>query len=173
MTAGLNATITAAQWNTHVRDNLLETEAAKAANDGGYFVATAANAIVQRQAGSQFVLTRESTTSTSYTDLSTSGPAVTVTSGTTALVWISAELDTNTVDALTKFSYAVSGASTVAASDDWGVWTDGQYDGSATRKGVCHRHTGLTAGSNTFTMKYAAGSNTASFAKREIIVMPF
>lgn len=30
LTAALNGTLTAAQFNTHVRDNLLETEAAKA-----------------------------------------------------------------------------------------------------------------------------------------------
>ena len=50
MTAVANAVFTAAQFNTHVRDNLLETAPAKATTTGGYFVATGTNTIVQRVA---------------------------------------------------------------------------------------------------------------------------
>lgn len=173
MTAVSNDPVTAANWNTHVRDNLLETEAAKATGTSKHFVATGVNAITTRTTTDAVVTNTQSTTSTSYTDLATPGPSVSVTTDTTAIVWFSAESENTIGGALQKFSVAVSGATTVAASDDWAVVLDGLYDLSPCRRGSAHRFTGLTAGVNTFTMKYAAGSNTASFGKREIIVMPF
>lgn len=173
MTATLNGTVTAANWNTHVRDNLLETEAAKASLAARHFVAAGANSIVERTISNSVVAGFQSTTSTSYTDLGTPGPSVSSTTGTEAIVWFSAEVESSTPNALQKFSVAVSGATTVAASDDWAVTLDGTDDLSPSRRMGAHRFTGLTGGINTFTMKYAAGSNTATFGNRELIVMPF
>lgn len=173
MTAVSSTTITAANWNTHVRDNLLETEAAKVTSLGRHLISGGANTIVERTPSSAFITTTQSTASTSYADLSSPGPSVSSTTGTTAIVWFAAEASTNVSSSLQKFSVEVSGATTVAASDDWAVTLDGIYDSSPCRRGVCHRFTGLNAGVNTFKMKYAAGSNTASFGKRELIVMPF
>ena len=62
------------------------------------------------------VATSETTTSSSYTDLTTSGPAVTLTTGTKALVIITAQLVNNSNNK-SYASYAVSGSSTIAASD--------------------------------------------------------
>lgn len=173
MTATLNTAISAANWNTHIRDNLLETEAAKASLVNRHFVATGTNAIVQRTITNGWVTGFQSTTSTSYTDLSTPGPSVSSTTGTEAIVWFSAEVESSTVNAIQKFSVAVTGATTVAASDDWAVTLDGTDELSPSRRMSMHRFTGLTAGVNVFTMKYAAGSNTATFGSRELIVMPF
>lgn len=50
-TAVANTFLTAAFWNTQVRDNLLETAPAKAAVAGDTFYATAANAIARLPAG--------------------------------------------------------------------------------------------------------------------------
>lgn len=50
-TAVANTFLTAAFWNTQVRDNLLETAPAKAAAAGDSFYATAANAIARLAAG--------------------------------------------------------------------------------------------------------------------------
>lgn len=173
MTAVSSTAIAAANWNTHVRDNLLETEAAKATDLGLHFIATGANAIATRTTSNSWITTSQSTASTSYADLATPGPSVSSTTGATAIVWFSAEASTNVTSSLQKFSVEVSGASSVAASDDWAVILDGIYDSSPCRRMSMHRFTGLTPGLNTFKMKYAAGSNTATFGRRELIVMPF
>lgn len=96
MTAAERAVWTSAQWNAHVRDNLLETMPAKATTEGSYFVSTAANAIAERVLGGNVVTTSETCTDTDYGDLATVGPAVTSTTGSEALVWISCELQSDT-----------------------------------------------------------------------------
>lgn len=121
------------------------------------------------------VSTNESTTSTTYTDLATSGPAVTLTTGTKALVIITATLDPiSSVRGLCA-SFAVSGATTITASDTRAV---AMYVGTATaenkaqRMSAASRLSTLTAGSNTFTMKYRATVGaTVQFSDREILVI--
>lgn len=175
MTAVANAVFTAAQFNTHVRDNLLETSPAKATTPGSYFVTDAANSIGERIAGSAVVNTSQGTTSTTYVDLGTVGPAVTASTGTTAIVLFAAEMQHNTSSDACKASVAVSGATTVAASDDWCVRHEDTSTGSEFNRVMgFHRFTGLTAGSNTFTMKYAStAATTANFNFRELTVIPF
>jgi hypothetical protein len=113
------------------------------------------------------VSTSESTTSTSYTDLTTAGPAVTITTGTKALVIVSARLEVNT-GASSYASYAVSGATTIAASDNVAV----EAGTITTGMSRASRLTTLTAGSNTFTMKYRTSpTRTGTFESREIIVI--
>ncbi|MFC9088984.1 hypothetical protein, partial [Nocardiopsis dassonvillei] len=80
------AALTAAQWNASVRDNLLETAAAVATTSGGYIATAGPNQVVERRARTDTVLVLETTTSTTYTDLDTFGPSVTVETGTDALV---------------------------------------------------------------------------------------
>jgi hypothetical protein len=174
MTAVANGTAwTAAQWNTHVRDNLNETTPGKAtATAGGWFVSTAANAIAERTISAATVLTNETRTLTSYGDLTTVGPSVTVTTGTSALVWINAQCFNSTSNAGCWFSFTVSGASSVAASDTWAGLTDGVTLNDVNRFGVPHLITGLTAGSNTFKMQYKVDAGTGNFQRREIVVIP-
>jgi len=115
------------------------------------------------------VNTDQSTTSLSYTDLATNGPAVTLTTGTKALVIVTAQI-TNDLNVNTYASYAVSGSSTIAESDavaiNWHV-----VGGRVNRWSSASRLSTLTAGSNTFTMKYKVGSSTGYFSNREIIVI--
>lgn len=173
MTATANQTFTAAQYNAQIRDNFLETASAQAVNTTGYFVATGANGIVQRRMDSANVGTSESTGSTSYTDLATVGPSRTMVTGTSAMVWISATMSCTVTSAAVKASFAISGASVASASDTWGVAIDGVSANCPARRGIAHRVLGLTAGTNTFTMKYATvAGNTAIFQFRNITVMP-
>lgn len=172
MTAVAGATFTAAQFNQYVRDNLNETAPAKATAASQIPVSTGANAIAMRTPSTATVLTAQSTAVTSYTDLTTVGPSITATTGTIAIVWFAAALSTNTTNSQSLCSVAVSGASTVAASDNWAAFSDGIAAGNFVRFGQTHVFTGLTIGSNTFTMKYRAGSNTATFQWREISVLP-
>jgi hypothetical protein len=65
------------------------------------------------------VLTSQTTTSTSYTDLATVGPAVTVTTGTSAIVLITTQASPSVQGPNACMSCAVSGATTIAASDSF------------------------------------------------------
>lgn len=172
MTAVAGATFTAAAFNAHVRDNLQETAPAKATAPSQLFVSTGPNAIATRVPTSAYVGTQESTTSTSYTDLTTTGPSVTVTTGTIAIVAFSASQSNITADSACLSSVGVSGASSVLPSDTWCILTDGVAAGNFVRYGMTHVFSGLVPGSNTFTMKYRAGSSTARFQYREISVIP-
>jgi hypothetical protein len=68
-------------------------------------------------------------------------------------------------------SVAISGATTLAANDDWCVMDKHTDTGVAGRQGIAHMFTGLTAGSNTFTAKYRVNANSATFDSRELIVI--
>jgi hypothetical protein len=114
------------------------------------------------------VATEESTSSTTYTDLSTSGPAVTITTGTKALVIVTAQIYLNINERLAYMSYAVSGASSIAASDAVAVQSNSQVEN---RMSAASRLTTLTAGSNTFTAKYKSTTTTGYFKNRNIIVI--
>ncbi len=176
MTAVAGSAFTAVQFNTHVRDNLLETAPAKATAEGQYFVATGLNTLETRLPGVAFVATFQSTTSSSYTDLATAGPAVTVTTGSTALVCIEVDARVSTgTSGHAIASYAVSGATSISpahnrafSQENFGT-TDAKLRG-----GITHLLTGLNPGSNTFTMKYRRdGTETAEFGRRRISVVPF
>lgn len=176
MTAVAGATFSAAQFNTYVRDNLNETAPAKATAAGQYFVATAANAIAARALGSATVATSETSTSTTYADIpaGTVGPSVTITTGTSAMVYMKCGFDNNTANVGTFMSFAVTGASSVAASDANSINIAGVAANTRSRLGGAVRVTGLTAGVNTFTAKYkVASSSTGTYTNRDLIVAPY
>lgn len=177
MTAVSNATFTAAQFNASVRDNLLETAVAKATAGGQIFVSTAANALAARTPISQTVSPgTETTTSTSYAAMpsGTAGPAVTATTGTAALVSISSKMTHSTNTAEMFAAYAISGATTVASSDTNSISLQpATAAGNSIRVSAVILHTGLTAGSNTFTMQYRVTAGTGSYDRRHLAVVPF
>lgn len=110
------------------------------------------------------------TTSTSFTaTLSGSpgtNPSVTLSTGTTALITISANISNNG-GGYAIASTAVSGATTVAASDNYSIVTAVSTDLVSSYTFVI---TGLTAGSNTFTLQYRATTATSAFVRRAITV---
>jgi hypothetical protein len=114
------------------------------------------------------VSTLQTTTSTSYTDLSTVGPAVTLVTGNKALVIISCEVTGSTASVESMASFAVSGATTVAAADAVKLLhTNNLYE----RQSVVNCLTTLNSGSNTFTMKYRCNTGTGTFLNRQITVI--
>lgn len=117
------------------------------------------------------VATSQTTTSTSYTDLATVGPAVTLVTGNVAIVVLTAEVDTTGAGVTPRMGFAVSGATTLVASDIWGLKVDA---GAAAllQMSFLVLATGLTAGTNTFTAKYRVGSGTGTFLNRGITVWP-
>jgi len=168
MTAVAGATFSAAQFNQYVRDNLNETGPAKVTAANQVLVSTAANALTARSPDRTSVTASQSTAVTTYTDLTTVGPAVTQTTGTKAIVWCSALISNSGANS-SRMSVAVSGASSVAADDQWAAINVGT---SANRFGSGHLFSGLTSGSNIFTAKYNASAGTATFANRELVVFP-
>jgi hypothetical protein len=120
------------------------------------------------------VATSQTRASESYGDLSTTGPEVTLTTGTKALVIVTALMGNTTENGPIGFmSYAVSGATSISASDT--VATQSRIvTGSSTmvnRQSAASRLSTLNAGSNTFTAKYRTSGSQVGFSNREIIVI--
>lgn len=171
LTAVANATLTAAQWNASVRDNLLETSPALATTSGSLYVSDGTNSLAQRTPSTSTVSTSETSTSTTYTDLATSGPAVSATTGPAAIISVGAQLWNSASATGVYASVAVSGATTSAASDTRGV----QQDLAATNQVLGASRTtlfSLTAGANTFTMKYRVLGGTGNWRYRELAAIP-
>ena len=124
--------------------------------------------------GTTDVATSQSTTSTSYVDLATV-QAATVTTGTKALVIIKTDVQNGaSFNVGGLMSYAVSGASTVAASDttSTGLRFFAGNGNLQLASGAAFLQTGLTAGSNVFTAKFKCdGGNSVTFLNRRIQVI--
>jgi hypothetical protein len=207
-TAVAGDVLTAARWNSDVRDNSLmgnpvfTTEAVRdaaitspvegqrayltaptvpAATSGGYTaVPTGIQTIyngsvwvcVTEVGAGRFGPTGYNTNSTTYvTTLTGDGTAVSVTlsTGTTALVCLSASMYASAgINPWTTIS--VSGATTLAASDDRGIVID---QASAQQASVSSTYilTGLTSGTNTFTMNYRiSGATNNTVVRRSLVV---
>jgi hypothetical protein len=121
---------------------------------------------------SNTVNTSESTTSFTYTGLTTA-QAVTITTGTKALVLVSAKIVTDS-DFASGMSYAVSGATTIAATDNSYLCLAGGGNFNLRATGASYL-TGLTAGSNTFTAQFrrvgGSGGTTVTYSARNITVI--
>lgn len=175
MTAVANSVYTAAQFNAHVRDNLLETAPAKATAAGQLFVSTGVNAIAARTPAVARVATGQTTTSVnSFGDLSTVGPTVSsVVTGSAAFVIISASMENGTGGGGAIMGYAVSGASSLAADNAKALRHRSGTASQANRASTVVFENGLTPGSNTFTSKYTTPTGgTATFTDRELAVFP-
>lgn len=157
-------------------------------NNGDLYLNTATGDIYQKAAGAwgspimtlnlsggsgvtaayQYLVTPENISSTTYTDLTTVGPSVTVTVGSSGkvLLTITARMQPQS-GSFTYTSFAASGANTIAPSNSAAVSV-----GLATGRFTATREillTGLTAGSTTFTLKYLQTGGTASeVAERSI-----
>ena len=124
---------------------------------------------ITRQAA--VVATSQTTTSGTYADLATSGPAVSVTTGTKALVTLGCGFQHSVTTALSNMGFTVSGATTVAAANASSVQCDCTVINTVRfRYSNTILVTGLTAGINTFTAKYLTNAATATFSDRVITV---
>lgn len=165
--------LTAAQLNTNLQQNLLAQAPAVGTTVGDYFVSTAANTLARRLPVTARTAASVTTTSATYVAL-TGGPAVTVTTGTRAMIYWATQLQISVTDQSALCSYAISGATTNAADDQISVAIDGVTSGNFLRLATCNCETILTAGSNVFTLQYRTSSAaTGTFQDRFISVMPF
>ncbi len=121
----------------------------------------------------QQVLTAETTTSTTYADLATAGPAVTVDVPPSGVVRVDlrARLRNSTPTTFAFMGFELSGANTAAADDDYALGVQ-QPDGTNAmmQVGIPFIIAGLTPGETTFTCKYRVTANTGTFQRRGIIV---
>lgn len=127
-------------------------------------------------ASGNVINTIQTTTSATYVDLATAGPSATVTIGAsgTAIVMLTAQAMTASSGVEAYMGFAVSGATTVAASDTQALVSATRNTGDTPKSAATFWVTGLNAGSTTFTSKYRSGTSgtLASFDYRNIIVIP-
>ena len=93
-------------------------------------------------------------------------PSVTLATGTTALVYLTGTV-ANSGANICNIGVAVSGATTIAASADYcleAVTTNNLSFGKVMPI------TGLTAGTNTFTLHYLVSAGTGTFQRRQLVV---
>jgi hypothetical protein len=119
------------------------------------------------------VATSQTTTSATYTDLATAGPAVTVTTGTSALVIVTASINPGgSSSGYAYMSYAVTGATTSAAVDTRASVYQATNGYNEESRWSAASVVTLTAGSNTFTAKYRrAVIGTPAYKDRDIFVI--
>lgn len=119
------------------------------------------------------VATQQTTTSSTYADLTTS-QSVTLTTGTKALVILTASVDANNTGGK-YMSFEVSGATTIAASDTYALgitlWAGGILGSDDKGRYSAVNFVTLTAGSNTFTAKFRQNGGNAFFSNRQITVI--
>lgn len=181
MTAVDNAVWSSAQFNTHVRDNLMETVPALDAGPGRLFFSGGNNNVVARKSHMQaeVISPFESTDSTTYTDLDTPGPSVdfdidVAGQGVTILFGARMNVIDNATSAIT--SVEISGPESIPASDEWCAWTDGIPSGNPFTLWSSLRFAPATVGTYTATLKYRQGGIVArsqTWDRRHIIVVPF
>lgn len=141
---------TAAIMNTHIRDNLVDLDA-------------------RANISASSVDTSQSRSGTTYGDLGTVGPSITMVTGTKAYILIAANVNSPT-SGVAYMAVAVSGATTLAANDSRAL----RYE-SVPITGLSYgiSFTGLTPGSNTFTAKYRSSSgNSMTWGNRTIAGWP-
>ncbi len=183
-------TLTAADLNTYLRDNMLETEAAKAYTPGAMIMATGLNQIEERVWHIATLETNDVETiqgtnpATVFFDLDTPGPIVTCKTGNGALIVISVQSSCDKVstefDSIHTASVGikVSGATTMTANQFYttqGVAYDtGQGNDAVQQSSAMFYVDNLNAGTNTFTMVYRAfpEDNVGSFQNRTLMVLP-
>lgn len=128
------------------------------------------DAIVSTSAST--VSTSETTVSTTFGNLSTLGPAVTLTTGKKALVILASQVANNTAGATGIVSFEVAGATTLAADNTRSLQFMSDSAGQLVQTSILIAVLSLTAGSNTFTMKYRVSGGTGTFNNRRITVIP-
>lgn len=165
-------TVTGAQLNLYLRDNMNETAPAKATVSGRLIVTTGANTIAERAVRQTYDAAPGTRTSTSFGALAgaSAGPAVNnIVTGVMALVSVQCQLN-NTLDGpSSRMSFDVSGATTSAATDDRGILS--QSAASKDSRFCTLELQTLTAGTNSFNSVYKVSSGTGNFSARTIVVI--
>ncbi|MEO5875529.1 MAG: hypothetical protein ABIS86_17065 [Streptosporangiaceae bacterium] len=175
MTAVANTAFTAAQWNTHGRDNLNVTAPGVATTAGGWIVSAGLNTVVQRTPMVHYVGTGGGTDQTSYVDLTSTGATLTVTTGPSAIVSFGAQMSNNVAGLGSRVAVDVTGASTLEASDLNSFYAESGNANDAFKGTWTTIFSPLVPGVNVFTLKYrtTTGGGTSQFSSRVLTVISF
>jgi len=169
------AVLTAAQLNTQLRDNFLETIPAKSTNNGGvgggYFAVTGPYSLAERGVTYAEVNTAQSLTSTAYIDLATVGPSVGATTSSVALILFSVEVNSSVRKGECAIAVEVAGATSKEAGDDAAIILSTDTNSQNAFGGFVFFND-LTPGYNIFSLKYRTGDKTATFRNRRILALP-
>jgi hypothetical protein len=125
------------------------------------------------QSASNFVATVESTSSSTYTNLTTT-QAITLTTGTKVMVIVGCNMSRSYNGGTTNMSYEISGATTSAPSDDYSKYfkiDDQSLIGNVRIQSSYISFRTVTAGSNTFTAKFKSNGGQADIGNRTIAVI--
>src|SRR4030095_8605456 len=174
-TAVENSLLTAAQFNVFVRDNLLETEAARATapptGSGYIWCGSGPNRIAQREAKQAIVETSQTTSQVEYSDLATLGPSLTMNFHTSMLVMINSKI-ANSSTFYSSASYEVTGAEFESPAISGREIVKDGGTGIAHRFGAVQLFDLLPAdGLYTVKMKYKVSAGTGTFENRRLQVM--
>lgn len=148
--------------------NINETAPAKASGSiwPTHFVATGTNSIAEREIRDEIVTATESTSATTWVNLTTTGPLVNVVCGNFALVLPACRLKTSVDGQAAYASFELNGAGGVVGR---GVINENVQDVRCTSAQLI----AVTPGNTTFNMVYqsASGSALATFSSRRMCVM--
>lgn len=173
MTFVSNNVLTAAQMNTHLRDNLRELAPAKATtNNGSWFIAQGPNRIEERLVRTARVSRLQVTKSSSWTDLTTIGPQVSTVTGKAAIVMLAARIGNTVLDNSASMGFSISGYTEKDPEEKYSMQSDGRAANTHAIFGVTFYVEDLNPGLNIFTCKYKAGGEQAEFDARFIGVIP-
>lgn len=151
-----------------IKGNINETAPAKATTAGWHFVSNGVNTIVERAIQSAKITTQQTTGSTTYANLATNGPVVTVNTGAQALVFFGCQMFNDGAGACWS-SYEIFGATSNSPEDNRAITAEANANDSF-RMGVTELQP-VTPGNNTFHQKYRVSSGTGTFDDRYVIVM--
>jgi hypothetical protein len=116
--------------------------------------------------------TARTTSSTSYATL-TGAPSVTLQTGTKALITVSGMMSQNGTAGYVYIGCVVSGASTIVSSDTKAAgiyWGSGDLGNDKTTS-FTYLETGLTAGSNVFTLQVKSPGATLTVKQKSLTVV--
>ena len=136
--------------------------------DGAAWATVGPSASAVSAQGSSYVATQQTTASASYVGLTTA-QTVTLTTGTAALVIVTATMY-NTATYKSFVSFAISGATTTAASDAYSAMFNSPTNNHEWTITAMYPVV-VNAGSNTFTAQYRVFGGTATVLNRNITVL--
>lgn len=170
------AALTAAQMNTHLRNNFQELAPAHATLAGQFFVADGANKLRSRMIKNAVTTDEAFLKNTEYSS-GPVGPEVTMYTGKHVIaLWAFAGGNDTVDDSAVYGSLIVSGESDIELGDAHSAIYDGQPQDNNMRNlqmHFFHGDTELTPGENTFSMVYRVREGAGRFFDRELIVIPF
>lgn len=169
-----NQTVFASTLNEQLRDNMLETMPARVSGANQYLTITVDGLVRPREIKADTVLASETRTSTSFGNLATHGPAVTLTTDSNVIVIISAaQAQETTAWGEVITSHEVTGATSVPPNDLFSI-TINETTSNTIQASHVMTHDALNPGTHTFTMRYRVGTagNVGRWTNREILVIP-